>query len=189
MISERAEGVADQLVLYDRQGVGQVHPDVAQRLQAGQFLIKKTAQCMSCVLHEDGFLAPCALVALEQPFAADVLPFGRGAQEVGQGLGVLVAEVDAVSGQRMDAVRRVTDQRQARCDGLRDAHQAQREGGGRGDLRQLAEFLLAGGGDTVGERLRRERQQFVRVRIGRRPDDGDTVRAGGQASTPSSRNH
>ena len=83
-----------------------------------------------------------------------------------------------MSGQRMDAVRRVTDQRQARCDGLRDAHQAQREGGGRGDLRQLAEFLLAGGGDTVGERLRRERQQFVRVRIGRRPDDGDTVRAG-----------
>ena len=63
---------------------------------------------MSCVLKQEGFFAPCALVATEQAFAADVLPIGCCGQQFVEYPGVLIAEVDAVAGQRVNGVRGVT---------------------------------------------------------------------------------
>ena len=80
---------------------------------------------------------------------------GAAASSDRQFAGILEAEVDAMPGQRMNAVRGVADQRQPRRHRLRHAHQPQREGNWRRQHAQLPEHAGTGISDPVAERITR----------------------------------
>lgn len=84
-----------------------------------------------------------------------------------------------MSGERVDAVRGVADQRETRCDDLRHLHQAQGEGRRRRERLEVAEHAAAGRGDPRAQFFRRQGEQFCGVRVGRRPDDRNPVDAVG----------
>ncbi len=63
--SKGTDGVAYEQVLYDRQGVRQVHSRVAQGSEPRPSAAEKVVQGMRRRLHQQGFLPPLPLIATQ----------------------------------------------------------------------------------------------------------------------------
>lgn len=71
--------------------------------------------------------------------------------EVNEFAGILKAQIDTMSGQRMDAVCRVANQRDPRGHRLRNAHQPERKGGCRSDRFECSQLILSRLADASGQ--------------------------------------
>ena len=111
---------------------------------------------MSCVLQKIDLFASRALVSTQQAFVADVLPFGGLGEDAGKRFGIAKAQIDAVSGERMNAVSRVADQGEAWGNDFRDAHQTEGECRRRGDEIQVAEDMRSRRGDARRQAVGRQ---------------------------------
>jgi hypothetical protein len=86
--------------------------------------------------------APPALVALQNVRRADVEPEAVGVDDrLGERRHILEAEIEALAGDRMDAVRRIAGQREAVGDEGAGQRQAEREGAARADRPDRAELV------------------------------------------------
>ena len=116
-------------ILHARHALDQAKADVADRAQRPEVVGEQPVQHVGGDAHLHRVEAPPALVALEHVERADILaePVGLD-DDLGQGGGILEAEIEALSGDRVDAVRGVAGKRDARRDEGARQRQAERPG-------------------------------------------------------------
>ena len=138
-------------------------------------LAKQPGKPVGGRLHREDGRRATACEALEQQRRADVSYRTASAQHGRERLGVAEAEIRALAGQRMDAMRCVADERQSMCDHRRQLLQLQGESHAGRDRLERTERVSAVRGDAGREGLRRERKEFARQRLAGRPDDRHTA--------------
>ena len=116
-------------LLQPRHAVDEAEADVADRAQRGDVVGEQPVEHVGGHAHLDRVEAAPALVALEHVERADVLAEPVGLDDrFGKRRGILEAEIEALPGDRVDAVRGVAGQREARRDESARQRQAERPG-------------------------------------------------------------
>ena len=97
------------------QAIGRVQTQSSQS-HHGRFLVTEEAlEEIHRLEHALVLTAPRALVAAQGPESGEVAPVRQsGLQGLDQGSGVHEAEIDALTGERMDGMGRIADERDAR---------------------------------------------------------------------------
>src|SRR5690606_3877150 len=108
-------GLLDEIPLHRRQAIDQAEADIAYGAHRAEIVREHPVQHIGRDAHLDGIEATPALVTPQDVERADLLaePI-RLHHYLGEGGGILEAEIEALPGDRVDAVRGIAREREAR---------------------------------------------------------------------------
>ncbi len=130
---------------------------------------EETSQPIGDGLHRENGRCATAGKSIQQQRGSGIGQRPAFAQHGRERFGVAEAEIHALAGQRMDAMRRVADERHSMRDHRGQLLQREREPCAGRDRFERAERVAPAGCDALRERVRRQSEELARECVGRGP--------------------
>src|SRR5690606_32418998 len=142
----QAGGLPDEEVLQLGQAIYDTEAEIALGAERPEIVREQAVQDVGGRAHLEGIEAAPELVALQHVDRADVLAETiRLDDHFGKGCCIAEAEIEALAGDRMDAVCGIASQREARLDEVAGERQPEREGTRLVEDADLAELVAEAG--------------------------------------------